>query len=99
MKKAQITFREFMTYVEKQNNLNQHESTISGYPSDPEFQKRLEKERKKRKQQKEQQIKQRSDELYRERVHGPGIPARHGGKWGYIKDGKFTPNEDASKSG
>ena len=58
------------------------------------FQQELEKKRKKEAEEKETQRKQRSSDLYNERTRGRGVRARSKGKEGWIKDGKFTPDED-----
>lgn len=77
-----ITFKEFVKIAEG-----------FSYGSD-EFQKQLEKKRKEAKNQKQQERQQRSSELYNERTRGRGIRASSKGKEGWIKDGKFTPDED-----
>jgi hypothetical protein len=62
--------------------------------SSKSFQQELEKKRKKEAEEKETQRKQRSSDLYNERTRGRGVRARSKGKEGWIKDGKFTPDED-----
>lgn len=59
------------------------------------YQQGLEKKRTEAQNQKNQERQQRSSDLYNERTRGRGIRARSKGKEGWIKDGKFTPDEDS----
>ena len=58
---------------------------------DPDYQDRLQKQRKEERQKKEKTQKGISDKLYNERTRGKGIRATNKqGQKGWIKDGKFT---------
>lgn len=59
------------------------------------FQQQLEKKRKETEKRKQQERQQRSSELYQERTRGRGIRSYSKGKPGWIKDGRFTPDEDS----
>lgn len=58
------------------------------------YQDRLEKKRKETTQRMKQEAEQRREKLRQERVYGSGIRGRSGGKDGWFKDGKFTPDAD-----
>lgn len=87
------TFRNFLDIVEEILRRGENYGSSS-------FQDRLTREKQKKKSEEEEQRKQRSSEVYRERTHGRGIRVRSKDprdgkvKWGWIKDGKFTPDED-----
>ena len=57
-------------------------------------QEELEKRRKEAEQRKKKEAEQRREQLRQERVYGSGIRGRSGGKGGWFKDGKFTPDAD-----
>jgi hypothetical protein len=57
-------------------------------------QEELEKRRKEVEQRKKKEAEQRREQLRQERVYGSGIRGRSGGKGGWFKDGKFTPDAD-----
>lgn len=57
-------------------------------------QQELEKKRKETAQRMKQEAEQRREKLRQERVYGSGIRGRSGGKDGWFKDGKFTPDAD-----
>jgi hypothetical protein len=57
-------------------------------------QQELEKKRKEAEQRKKKEAEQRREQLRQERVYGSGIRGRSGGKGGWFKDGKFTPDAD-----
>jgi hypothetical protein len=82
----QKTFKDFMDILER--------ATFIDLSSSKE-QARMEKEIAKREKEKIAKMRQRSDELYHERTRGRGIRATSGGRKGWIKDGKFTPDEDS----
>lgn len=85
----QRTFEEFISIVE--SILNQEESFSYG---SSEYQDQLQKQRKEKEEKESKQREQRNRDLYRERVHGRGIRSYSKGKPGWIKNGKFTPDED-----
>lgn len=87
------TFRNFLDIVEEILRRGETYGSSS-------FQDRLTKEKQKEQKSEEEERTERSSELYRERSHGRGIRARSKDprdgkvKWGWIKNGKFTPDED-----
>ena len=89
--RSAIKKREKKAEKAAKNILKQQEGFSYGSKS---FQQELEKKRKKEAEEKETQRKQRSSDLYNERTRGRGVRARSKGKEGWIKDGKFTPDED-----
>ena len=72
------------------NILNQQQEGFSIKKSQQE----LEKKRKEATQRMKQEAEQRREKLRQERVYGSGIRGRSGGKDGWFKDGKFTPDAD-----
>jgi len=57
-------------------------------------QEELEKKREEAEQRNKKEAEQRREQLRQERVYGSGIRGRSGGKGGWFKDGKFTPDAD-----
>ena len=57
-------------------------------------QEELEKKREEAEQRNKKEAEQRREQLHQERVYGSGIRGRSGGKGGWFKDGKFTPDAD-----